>query len=214
MALSLSWGISNSIEVEGLEYELDLEFSKVLRFFEVWKDDDLSNIEKAYISISMLLADKDVKVDMELLPSLLTAIAKRIVGDKAKSDSVKRDLKGNILEEEKKYYDLEEDADYIYSSFIMDYGIDLIDEREKGTLHWDKFNALIIGLSDNTKFKRVIEIRQMEIPEKATLEEKEKIQKAKQEVALKSNREMIEFEMMDLKQKREYMMRKEETNGK
>lgn len=213
MALSLSWGINNSIEVEGLEYELDLEFSKVLRFFEVWKDDDLSNIEKAYISISMLLADKDVKVDMELLPPLLTAIAKRIVGDKSKNDSVKRDLKGNILEEEKKYYDLEEDADYIYSSFIMDYGIDLIDEREKGTLHWDKFNALIIGLSDNTKFKRVIEIRQMEIPEKATLEEKEKIQKAKQEVALKSNREMIEFEMMDLKQKREYMMRKEETNG-
>ena len=214
MALSLSWGINNSIEVEGVEYKLDLEFSKVLRFFELWKDNDLSNIEKAYTSISMLLTDEGVKVDMELLPSLLTAITKRIAGDKPPKDSIKRDIKGNALEEEKKYYDLEEDADYIYSSFIMDYGIDLIEEREKGTLHWDKFNALIIGLSDNTKFKRVIEIRQMEIPEKATAEEKEKIQKAKREVALKSNREMIEFEMMDLKQKREYMMRKEETNGK
>ncbi len=213
MALSLSWGINNSIEVEGVEYELDLEFSKVLRFFELWKDDDLSNIDKAYISINMLLVDDNVKINMELLPSLLTAVAKRITGDKPQNDSTKRDLKGNVLEEEKKYYDLEEDVDYIYSSFIMDYGIDLIDEREKGTLHWDKFNALIIGLSDNTKFKRVIEIRQMEIPEKATAEEKEKIQKAKREVALKSNREMIEFEMMDLKQKREYMMRKEETNG-
>lgn len=213
MALSLSWGINNSIEVEGVEYKLDLEFSKVLRFFELWKDDDLSNINKAYISINMLLVNKNVEIDMEMLPSLLTAITKRIAGDKPPNDSIERDLKGNALEEEKKYYDLEEDADYIYSSFIMDYGIDLIDEREKGTLHWDKFNALIIGLSDNTKFKRVIEIRQMEIPEKATAEEKEKIQKAKREVALKSNREMIEFEMMDLKQKREYMMRKEETNG-
>lgn len=213
MALSLSWGINNSIDVEGVEYKLDLEFSKVLRFFELWKDDDLSNIDKAYISINMLLVDDDVKIDMELLPALLTAITKRIVGDKLQHNSTKRDLKGNVLEEEKKYYDLEEDADYIYSSFIMDYGIDLIDQKEKGTLHWDKFNSLIIGLSDNTKFKRVIEIRQMEIPEKATPEEKEKIQKAKQEVALKSNREMIEFEMMDLKQKREYMMRKEETNG-
>ncbi|NHI75193.1 hypothetical protein EA794_04260 [Lactococcus petauri] len=213
MALSLSWGINNSIDVEGVEYKLDLEFSKVLRFFELWKDDDLSNIDKAYISINMLLVDDDVKIDMELLPALLAAITKRIVGDKLQHNSTKRDLKGNVLEEEKKYYDLEEDADYIYSSFIMDYGIDLIDQKEKGTLHWDKFKALIIGLSDNTKFKRVIEIRQMEIPEKATPEEKEKIQKAKQEVALKSNREMIEFEMMDLKQKREYMMRKEETNG-
>lgn len=213
MALSLSWGIDNLIEVEGFGYELDLEFSKVLRFFELWKYDDLSNIDKAYISINMLLVNKNVEIDMEVLPSLLTAITKRIVGDKLPKDSIKRDLKGNALEEEKKYYDLEEDADYIYSSFIMDYGIDLIEEREKGTLHWDKFNALIIGLSDNTKFKRVIEIRQMEIPEKATAEEKEKIQKAKREVALKSNREMIEFEMMDLKQKREYMMRKEETNG-
>lgn len=213
MALSLSWGINNSIEVEGVEYKLDLEFSKVLRFFELWKDNGISNIDKAVISINMLLVNKNVEIDMEMLPSLLTAITKRIAGDKPSTDSTVRDHQGNVLEEEKKYYDLEEDADYIYSSFIMDYSIDLIEEREKGTLHWDKFNALIIGLSDNTKFKRVIEIRQMEIPEKATAEEKEKIQKAKQEVALKSNREMIEFEMMDLKQKREYMMRKEETNG-
>ena len=117
---------------------------------------------------------------------------------------------------------------------MQDYGIDLIKEREKSnyywnkvqsgkmslekfrnhTMSWDKFNALLTGLSETSKFRRVIEIRQMEIPENATEKERKEIKKAKSAVALKSDREKIEFEMMDLKEQREFMRRKEEElNG-
>ena len=91
--------------------------------------------------------------------------------------------------------------------------MDLMVERSKGTLHWDKFNHLLAGLSENTKFKNVIKIRMMEYPEKATPDEIEEIRKAKLAVALKEDRANLEFEMMDLKQKREYMLKKQEERG-
>lgn len=221
MALSLAWGIDDSVEVNGTEYSLDLEFSKVLRWYDIWKDAEISPEKKLLYSILMVL-----KVDWgeespstleelceyipteDLLP-LSEAIITRIAGEQVATTTVQRDLNGNILEdEEKKWYEFEQDSGYIYSSFLMDYGMDLINEREKGTLHWDKFNNLLAGLSENTKFKSVIKIRMMEYPENATQDEIEEIRKAKLAVALKEDRSAIEFELMDLKEKREYMQKK------
>jgi len=218
MALSLAWGIDDSVEVNGNEYELNLEFSRVLRWYELWKDKDMSNIEKVITSILLVVHHVETIDDIpqdDIIP-LSNAIIKRIAGDTVASTTVKRDLKGNILEdEEKKWYDIEEDSGYIYSSFLMDYGMDLIQERKNGTLHWDKFNHLLSGLSDDTKFRNVLKIRMMDYPEKATQQEIEEIRKAKRAVALKTDRAAIEFEMMDLKQKREYMEKKKgsELNG-
>lgn len=58
--------------------------------------------------------------------------------------------------------DFEYDGEYIYSSFMLDYGIDLIDEQ--GHLPWKKFIALFQGLSENTKIREVMRIRSMDIP--------------------------------------------------
>ena len=58
--------------------------------------------------------------------------------------------------------DFEYDGEYIYSSFMLDYGIDLIDEQ--GRLPWKKFIALFQGLSENTKIREVMRIRSMDIP--------------------------------------------------
>lgn len=58
--------------------------------------------------------------------------------------------------------DFEYDGEYIYSSFMLDYGIDLIDEQ--GRLPWKKFIALFQGLSENTKIREVMRIRSMDTP--------------------------------------------------
>lgn len=226
MALSLAWGIDDSVVINENTYELNLEFSRVLRWYEMWKDSELSKEGKVLYSIILILSHdwgeelpETIEELAETIPQddlipLSNAIIKRIAGDQFESTTVKRDLKGNILEdEEKKWYEFEQDSGYIYSSFLMDYGMDLMVERSKGTLHWDKFNHLLAGLSDNTKFKNVIKIRMMEYPEKATPDEIEEIRKAKLAVALKEDRANLEFEMMDLKQKREYMLKKQEERG-
>ncbi len=222
MALSLAWGIDDTVLANDNEYQLNLEFSRVLRWYELWKDKELSEFARLIFSI-VLIADidwkneppSDLKTLCEFIPEndvipLSNEIIKRIAGNQTANTTVKRDLHGNILEdEEKKWYDIEEDSGYIYSSFLFDYGMDLIQERATGSLHWDKFNHLLAGLSEDTKFKRVIQIRQMEIPKGATPSQTEEIRRAKKAVALKSDRAEIEFEMMDLKQKREFMEKQE-----
>lgn len=226
MALSLAWGIDDSVLINEKTYELNLEFSRVLRWYEMWKDPELSKHGKILYSIILILSHdwgeelpETIEELAEIIPQddlipLSNAIIKRIAGDQFESTTVKRDLKGNILEdEEKKWYEFEQDSGYIYSSFLMDYGMDLMVERSMKTLHWDKFNHLLAGLSENTKFKNVIKIRMMEYPDKATPDQIEEIRKAKLAVALKEDRANLEFEMMDLKEKREYMMKQKEERG-
>lgn len=52
--------------------------------------------------------------------------------------------------------DYELDSDLIYSAFLGQYGIDLIDVKE---LHWHKFLALLNGLNDSTKLREVMGYR-------------------------------------------------------
>ena len=234
MVLSLSWSQPDVIEAKTADYEVVMDFSRVLRLFELYKQDDIDVSEKLFITIEMFFLTPINEIPEEDFQPILEGLTQKIIGDNSREETVERDMKGNILEEEKKFYDFEEDADYIFASFMQDYGIDLIKEREKSnyywnkvqsgtmslekfrnhTMSWDKFNALLTGLSETSKFRRVIEIRQMEIPENATEKERKEIKKAKSAVALKSDREKIEFEMMDLKEQREFMRRKEEElNG-
>lgn len=49
--------------------------------------------------------------------------------------------------------DYEIDADLIYSAFLGQYGIDLVDIEE---LHWHKFLALLRGLNASTKLHEVM----------------------------------------------------------
>lgn len=48
------------------------------------------------------------------------------------------------------------DCDYIYSAFLQQYGIDLIDAEE---LHWWKFRALLNGIGKDTKLGEIMGYR-------------------------------------------------------
>ena len=52
--------------------------------------------------------------------------------------------------------DYELDADLIYSAFLGQYGIDLVEIEH---LHWHKFLALLSGVNDNTRLREVMGYR-------------------------------------------------------
>ena len=69
-----------------------------------------------------------------------------------------------ILKEEEMTYleqaqliDFEQDAEYIYASFLQAYGINLLKVQNK--LTWTEFKALLNALPDNTIMQQIIEIR-------------------------------------------------------
>lgn len=55
-------------------------------------------------------------------------------------------------------YDFEQDAPYIYSAFLTQYGIDL-QETKNYDLHWWKFNALFESLGEDLKLSKIMYYR-------------------------------------------------------
>ena len=56
-------------------------------------------------------------------------------------------------------YNFEDDAEYIYAAFLSEFGIDLC----AADLHWWKFRALFLALSENSKFAKMVAYRSMDL---------------------------------------------------
>ena len=102
---------------------------------------------------------------------------------------VEYDLAGNPMKttasndtKQRAPYDIRYDGDYIYSSFLQAYGIDLFDAQ--GKLHWRKFNALLSGLPEGTKLMEVIKIRKWKPQKGDSSEYKEEMRRLQKDYAL------------------------------
>ncbi len=51
MVLSLSWSQPDVIEAKTADYEVVMDFSRVLRLFELYKQDDIDVSEKLFITL-------------------------------------------------------------------------------------------------------------------------------------------------------------------
>lgn len=147
---------NNILQTEKGKLKINASFDVVLEIQKLYTEDDLTDYEKICASLEMLVVNHwNLRLfSPERKIELLNEITKKFIRVK-KRPNVKRKSPCPIL-------DFEEDGDYIYASFMQDYHIDLIDEQ--GRLPWKKFLFLFNGLSDKTKIKRVMRIRDMEIP--------------------------------------------------
>lgn len=130
-------------------------FDTILEIQKLYREQGLSDYEKAEQALHMLVKNEwNLRLYSPAQKvELLNEIYRQHVNVK-KRPEVRRSPVPVL--------DFEEDGDYIYASFMQDYRIDLIDEQ--GRLPWKKFLFLFNGLSDDTKIKRVMRIREMEIP--------------------------------------------------
>lgn len=210
---SLARKLETSIQYKGKEYELDLSFDNVLLLFELLNDKDCSELDKLMIAMNLLFKDS-FEFDADEMVEVYNYIMLNMIVQGQKKEE-QRDLAGNVIEEgeeeKKKLYSLEADAQYIYASFLQDYKINLFDMQ--GKLHWLEFNALLVSLSDDTMFKKVIDIRQKEPDKHMAADDKKKLVELKKMYALEKTQEDIEFDAMDLAQKREYVLKRQAEEG-
>lgn len=184
-----------TVEINGKSYDIDLSFDNVLRVIDMLNDKELADYEQIIIGLKMLI-DSFVfsNYTPEECATIFLKLFEEFIDDNSE-DAVEYDLEGNPMpkvnndnDENVDIYDLKQDAPYIYASFMQDYGIDLF--KEQGKMHWWQFKALLTGLSDDTKFKKVLEIRSMELPSgKGTEKQRKAIQKLKKAYALKPKSE-------------------------
>ena len=191
--LDISRQISNELVYREKRYRLFLSFDNVLRIFDMWQGDDVEDLSKPFFALLMLTGSNDfIDLSFEEVIELYEAIHEEHIKVIRPTDATPRyDLEGNVLptrktddedEEDGPVFSFKWDGDYIYSSFMQDYGIDLIEEQ--GRLEWRKFNALLAGLPDNTKLAHVMEIRSWKPSDTKDKKERERYRKLQKLYAL------------------------------
>lgn len=140
------------IEHGGEVYKLTPAYDNILNMYESIKG--LSTLDRLDVMAYYLMEEPVLDVD------LIGEIIELILG------------KAPAAEHAQPYFSFTQDAPYIYAAFRQQYGIDLLAER--GKLHWWAFNALLKGLTAETQFVRILQIRQKPIP-KATKSNREEI---------------------------------------
>ncbi len=146
-------------------YKLQCSFDNVLEVQRLYKDDRFSDYEKAVQALSMLVKSK-CKVRM------LSPVRKVELMNLIFKEQIELPVKPGGKNSNQRVVDFYLDSEYIYASFRADYDIDL--EKEQGKMHWKEFIYLFQGLSDQTKIKEVMRIRQMEIPEPTKYNQKQR----------------------------------------
>ena len=188
--MNLAYPLDDTVEINGKTYELDMSFNNILILFDLLQDKTIDDVTKVKKGLFLLIDDELEEYDIEERAKIFVEIFKNAVGESKKKQLV--DLDGNpmpdISEDDKKAFDLAQDAEYIYASFMHTYQIDLFEMQ--GKLHWKKFKALLNGLSEDSIFSRVVGIRTAELPTgKGMAKERERLRKLKQKFALEEDDE-------------------------
>lgn len=193
---TLSREPDDTVEFDDIEYKVDMSFDNILRLNEMLSDFSLTGGEQITYGLMMLLDEIPSLPDNKLVDLFYFIVDQLLKNDIEKN--IQYDIKGNPMPSKKKPkadgevveddadvpFDLEQDAEYIYASFLQAYNMDLFEQR--GKLHWNKFNALLTNLPSETKFKEVIKIRTDKLPTGSKQQkEREQLQKLKKLYALK-----------------------------
>lgn len=204
--LDLSRKLTDKLVIDDKEYALDLSFDTVLKMFEMMRDEDIPEYIKPHFAIRMLISKslagntREEKAESfnndfenysieEMSKVFKSVFEEHISLSDVKDNHVEYDLAGNPMKttasddtKQRAPYDIRYDGDYIYSSFLQAYGIDLFDVQ--GELHWRKFNALLSGLPEGTKLMEVIKIRKWKPQKGDSSEYKEEMRRLQKDYAL------------------------------
>lgn len=147
--------LRDEVVFERRKYLIYAPFDRVLEVQRLFREEELPDLVKVQQAIKMLTVNnrRALHIPPEMMQALLKEIFEQCINTQKRPDA--RTGKPPVL-------DFDYDAEYIYASFMLDYGIDLIDMQ--GKLHWKKFISLFHGLSEQTKIREVMRIRSMEIP--------------------------------------------------
>lgn len=196
--LDLSRKLTDKLVIDDKEYALNLSFDNILRLFEMWRDEDVPEFVKPHFGIRILTGETLEDFTVEEMSEVFNEVFEEHISLSTVEDNhVEYDLAGNPMKttasngkQEQAPYDIRFDGDYIYASFLQAYGIDLFDVQ--GELHWKKFNALLSGLPEGTKFMEVIKIRKWKPQKGDSAEYKEEMRRLQKDYALPN--EVIEEE--------------------
>lgn len=162
------------VKINDKKYKINIDFRVAIECNEIAMDETISDFERALAIIYKLFGDDGIN-DTNNYEKLLELAKKYLCCGKEVVDN-----------NEEPDMDFIQDMDYIETSFMSDYSIDLANTN----MHWWKFYNLMNGLSNSEMgnccvLNRVRNLRTYDTKDIKDQKELEKIKKAKEQVALK-----------------------------
>ena len=162
------------VKVNDKKYKINTDFRVAIECNEIANDETISDFVRALAIIYKLFGDDGIN-DTDNYEKLLELDQKYLSCGKEVVDN-----------NEEPDMDFIQDMDYIETSFMSDYSIDLANTE----MHWWKFYNLMNGLSNSEMgnccvLNRVRNLRTYDTKDIKDQKELERIKKAKEQVALK-----------------------------
>ena len=169
------------VKVGEKKYKINTDFRVAIECNDIALDETIDDFERALAIIYKLFGEEGIN-DTNNYTKLLELAQKYL--------SCGKEIKNNVNEEPD--MDFTQDMDFIEASFMSDYNIDLANTK----MHWWKFYNLINGLSNSEMgnccvLNRVRNLRTYDTKDIKDPKELEKIKKAKEQVALKKRKKVV-----------------------
>jgi hypothetical protein len=152
--------IPDSVEVNGIKYEINTNFRTSILFEMMMQDNELEDEFKIALTLEQyypILNSNYYDLIENLLNNKNEAIEKILWFYRCGKDT-KKSNSGNG--KSVKIYDYDCDDEYIYSAFLDQYGIDLQDIKY---LHWWKFKAMFNSLKEDNQIIKIMGYRGMDL---------------------------------------------------
>lgn len=169
--------LPNSVSVDGEDYYINTDFRIGIMFEQLMLDNSVNQEDKLLHALHLYYGDD--------IPRNIAGAVDAFMWFYHCGEDDDLVVKKAHKATEKRFYDYDFDAPYIYAAFIEQYGIDLQDEP----LHWWKFRAMFKSLRDDTEFRKIMGYRAVQITSSMTQSQKEFYTKMKQEYALPVSRD-------------------------
>lgn len=165
------------IQIENTIYTANVDFRIAIRCNEIATDEKIGDFERVLGIICTMFGEKALNNPNHYEKLLKWALNYLSCGKEIESTKEEPDM------------DYVEDMEYIEASFMSDYQIDL----ENTEMDWQKFNKLMNGLSNSELgnccvLNRIRNLRNYDVSQIKDKKERQKIVKAKEQVALKKNK--------------------------
>lgn len=158
------------VNINNEKYDINSDFRTSIIFSKIINTEDLT--EEVILKILNLYYPV-IPVDVE---KAINEIFLFYIAQEEKVESTKSG--GN----NKRIFDYEEDAKYIYSAFMSQYSIDL---QNVQYLHWWKFKAMFISLKEDNEIVKIMQYRSMDLSKIHDKEQKKFYKKMKELYKLK-----------------------------
>lgn len=169
--------LPTSVFVDGVDYPINTDFRIGIMFEQLMLDNSVNQDDKLFHALHLYFGD--------YIPRKFPAVVDGLLWFYRCGEDDDLVVKKAHKAAEKRFYDYDFDAPYIYAAFMEQYGIDLQD----APLHWWKFRAMFKSLRDDTEFRKIMGYRAVQITSSMTQSQKDFYTKMKQEYALPVSRD-------------------------